>query len=85
MPQRIVGTNVGELYRKKQYDERRNISIRQFSKESKIAESTVTSYLRDEVRRFDSDTIIKMMDYFKLKTFNELFRFDEVNDETAKT
>lgn len=83
MPRMIVGTNVEELYRQKQFDERRNISIRQFAKESKIAESTISSYLRGDVHRFDSDTIVKMMNYFRLKTFNELFRFDEVNDEKS--
>lgn len=84
MPKKIVGTNAKRLFFEKQAREQRRISGRAFGREAQIPDTSVTAYLNNDVTRFDSETIIKMMDYLGVKSFDEFFCVIEVDDETAK-
>ena len=84
MADKIVGTNARKLFFEKQAREQRAISNRAFGREAKIPGTVVTAYLNNDVKRFDSITIVKMMDYLGCKSFDEFFIFIGGDDEKAK-
>ena len=72
-----VSSRVGELIAIKARREGRRLSQRQVAKEAGIPKTTLDSYARNEVIRFDESTILALCEYFQVPV-GELLVIEDV-------
>lgn len=72
-----------ELLAIKERRERRSISQREVSRELGLAKTTVDSYARNEITRFDADVVIALCNYLGCSV-GDFLVIEEVN-ETPET
>lgn len=68
-----LNNNVPQLFFDKQARENRRISMKEFAKESGVAISVVQQYMAGNIQRYDSKTVVKLMNYLNVDSFDKFF------------
>ena len=77
-------TRVFDLIKQKETRDRVTLSFRDIEKRTGIAQSTISNYASNSVKRFDAHTVETLMAFFELTSYDDFFERVQIDDGTQK-
>lgn len=80
----MIQNRLRVLVAEKSHRERRKITLRDLAKETDIPQSVLIKYNSQSVRRYDTETLNKLCQYFGVKDIGELLEYVEDTKTSRK-